>query len=271
MAQRFLSETLPLFENFKHSANQNGSREKSQEILHQLKSKIANLTCSLEQSKPDDEIKALLLSREILENAAMYSLQIEDISSFARYLAQLKTYYYDYSSKLSEYPSSQQWSLLGLNLLRLLASKKIEEFHIELELIPLEKHSNMYIKHPVQLEQDLMEGAYNKVLKPKHQPPTKAYEFFMAELMITVRDGIADCCEKAYEYLSIPEAQKLLGIANAQDLKSYASKRNWKITNRMDKGEIFIFDTNEESKTEIPSLKIIKQTLQYARELERIV
>jgi len=272
MHKLFVQQCVPLFESFNNLSHQsNPPVQKCQELLNQLKFQIANLTCSLEPSDPQDEVKALLLSREILENAATFSLNIRDIPSFARYLAQLKTYYYDYSSKLSDYPSSQQWPLLGLNLVRLLASKQIEDFHIELELLPLAKHSNMYVKHPVQLEQDLMEGAYNKVLKPKMEPPSPAYNFFIDQLMGTVRDEIAECCEKAYEYLSIQEAQKLLGFTNVEGLKKYASQRNWKTAHRMDTGDIFSFETKEESKTEIPSLKIVQQTLHYARELERIV
>ena len=34
---------------------------------------------------------------EILENAAFFSVRIQDIPSFERFLAQLKTYYYDYA------------------------------------------------------------------------------------------------------------------------------------------------------------------------------
>jgi hypothetical protein len=56
------------------------------------------------------------------------------------------------------------YPLLGLNLLRLLAQNRISEFHTQLELIePEQIQSNIYIKHPVQLEQSIMEGRYNKV------------------------------------------------------------------------------------------------------------
>ena len=39
------------------------------------------------------------------------------------------------------------------------------EFHTELERLPAkEVQNNVYIKHPVSLEQYIMEGSYNKVL-----------------------------------------------------------------------------------------------------------
>ena len=46
----------------------------------------------------------------------------------------------------------------------LLAQNKVSEFHTEIErLEPSEIHSDIYIKHPIQVEQYLMEGNYNKV------------------------------------------------------------------------------------------------------------
>ena len=46
----------------------------------------------------------------------------------------------------------------------LLAQNKVSEFHTEIErLDPSEIHSDIYIKHPIQVEQYLMEGNYNKV------------------------------------------------------------------------------------------------------------
>jgi 26S proteasome regulatory subunit N12 len=50
-------------------------------------------------------------------------------------------------------PSKRQSSILGLNLIHLLAKNKLDEFHTELELIPLEQHTDLFIKHPIQLEQ----------------------------------------------------------------------------------------------------------------------
>ena len=47
----------------------------------------------------------------------------------------------------------------------LLAQNKVSEFHTEIErLEPGEIHDDIYIKHPIQIEQYLMEGNYNKVL-----------------------------------------------------------------------------------------------------------
>ena len=51
--------------------------------------------------------------------------------------------------------------LLGLNLLCLLAQNRVAEFHTELERLPAnEIENNVYIRHPVSLEQNIMEGSY---------------------------------------------------------------------------------------------------------------
>lgn len=65
--------------------------------------------------------------------------------------------------------STNQYHLLGLNLLFLLSQNRIAEFHTELELLPYDIiQTNKYVKHSVALEQYLMEGSYNKVITIKH-------------------------------------------------------------------------------------------------------
>lgn len=69
------------------------------------------------------------------------------------------------SHSLSQLPESAfKDQLFGLNLLLLLSQNRVAEFHTELELLPADQiQSNVYIRHPVSLEQYLMEGNYNKV------------------------------------------------------------------------------------------------------------
>lgn len=106
----------------------------------------------------------LLIARDVLEIGAQWSVAQGDIPSFERYMSQLKCYYYDYNSEIPE--SAFKYQLLGLNLLFLLSQNRVAEFHTELELIPVEKLQDIYIRHPLSLEQYLMEGSYNKV-RPK--------------------------------------------------------------------------------------------------------
>lgn len=69
----------------------------------------------------------LLVARDSLEIGAFFSIETKNIPAFERYLAQLKCYYFDYSSSLPE--SAFKFQLLGLNLLCLLSQNRVSEFH----------------------------------------------------------------------------------------------------------------------------------------------
>ena len=103
------------------------------------------------------------MTREILEIGAFYSLEKHDVASFERYVAQLRSYYQDYKSHgLPDSPNRAH--ILGLNLLHLLAQNRLAEFHLELQLLNLsEIQTNDFLKFPVEYEECLMEGSYNKV------------------------------------------------------------------------------------------------------------
>lgn len=64
-------------------------------------------------------------------------------------------------------PSPEEYPILGLNLMRLLAENRIAEFHTELELLPLRALDHPCIKYAVELEQSFMEGAYNRLINGK--------------------------------------------------------------------------------------------------------
>ncbi|KAG8302002.1 26S proteasome non-ATPase regulatory subunit 8 [Homalodisca vitripennis] len=165
------------------------------------------------------------VSREgdILEIGAQYSIAVRDIPSFERYMAQLKCYYLDYRDQLPE--SSFKYQLLGLNLLLLLSQNRVAEFHTELELLPADQiQSNVYIRHPLSLEQYLMEGNYNKIFLAKGNVPAESYNFFIDILLETVRDEIATCLEKAYRKISAHEATRMLNLPNQTAIKDYGSK-----------------------------------------------
>jgi len=263
-----LERTVHLFEDFKqHFNRQNPDLEHCRSQLNQLKIALTQLSVPLPGSKELESqqiLKELLLSREILEHATLLSVKLKDIPAFERYIPQVKTYYYDYGKYL---PSSQrQFPILGLNLLRLLAQNRIAEFHTELELIPLELHQNVFISHPIALEQYIMEGSYPKVRNARADVPSESYTYFMDILMDTVRDEIADCSEKAFQFLPLTEAQKLLQISNKAQLSEYIEKRQW-----VESGDKLTFHKADVKKEEIPSMQLIHETLTYAKELERIV
>lgn len=82
-------------------------------------------------------------------------------------------------------------TIVGLYLLYLLSQNQIAEFHTELELVS-HRSGGTLITHPciryvINLEQQLQEGCYNKVLGATQQVPHAAYLSFMEVLAHTVR------------------------------------------------------------------------------------
>jgi CSN8/PSMD8/EIF3K family len=146
--------------------------------------------------------------------------------------------------------SAYKYQLLGLNLLYLLSQNRVSEFHTELELLPPDQIHNAYIKHPLSIEQYLMEGRYNRVnyfLKhseyanatlyflnceitlfwcsqiflARDNVPHPDYSFFMEILLSTVRNEIAVCMEKAYERITLTEVAKMLYLPSVDDAKTF--------------------------------------------------
>ncbi|XP_078000731.1 26S proteasome non-ATPase regulatory subunit 8-like [Glandiceps talaboti] len=262
-----MKETVSMYQQLtKEWAKKPANLDKCGDILGKLKIMLLSL-----QFLPTDESgptkQELIIARDILEIGAQWSILKKDIPSFERYMAQLKTYYLDYQGDLPESP--YRYQLLGLNLLCLLSQNRLAEFHTELELLPAKEiHSNIYIKHPVSMEQYLMEGSYNKVFLAKGNVPADSYNYFIDILLGTIRDEIAACAEKAYEKIAFSEAARMLFYQKQKDMRDYATKRGW----NTGKDNYFHFQ-NEEKETEetIPSNEIAKQAIEYARELEMIV
>lgn len=209
--------------------------------------------------------KHLGFARETYELGAFLSVEQKDESSFERYVEYLKTYYNDYKDLLME--SHWKWPILGLHLMALLAQNRIAEFHTELELVPFEhQHKQHYISFPVELERWLMEGSYNKVLSATSNVPLPVFRFFMDKLMVTVREKMASCIERAYETFPIDQAAQLLGIEEkSEEFTNYCKDRKWEV-----KDEIS-FNQGKNEILDIPAHSTIRQSLLYASELERIV
>ncbi|KAK5671411.1 regulatory particle non-ATPase [Batrachochytrium dendrobatidis] len=196
---------------------------KAGQSLAKLKVLLTGMSFLLPTGKPDP--KEILLAREVLEIGALWSVRSQDIPSFERYFAQLKSYYTDFAKFVPESP--RHYMLIGLNLLRLLAQNRIAEFHTELETIDPEcLASNVYIKHSVQIEQCLMEGSYNKVWNARANVPAEEYSFFINILMGTIRNEIASCSEKTYNTLPIADATTLLYFQTVEQFFTFAKEVN---------------------------------------------
>ncbi|TKW06502.1 hypothetical protein SEVIR_7G244600v4 [Setaria viridis] len=237
-------------------------------LLSELKvllTRLPSLPPSFE--KTPNAVKELKIARAIYENAVILSLKIKDRGALERSLCQLKEFYISTCGIIA--PSPNEYPFLGLNLLRLLAENRIAEFHTELELLPLEALNHPCIKYATELEQSFMEGAYNRFFNARQAVPHETYVYLMDLLAETVRDEVAECSVDAYDYLPISVAKKMLMFRSDQELLEYISEEQpeWEI-----KDCSVHFDmAKPKSHMNLPSFKLFKQALRYARELEHIV
>ncbi|XP_071479146.1 26S proteasome non-ATPase regulatory subunit 8-like [Diadema antillarum] len=261
-----LKETVAMYQSLnKEWKKKSPDLAKCGDILSKLKLALLNLSF-LPTSSSQPSQKELLIAREVLEIGVKWSVSVRDVQSFERYMAQLKPYYFDFRESMPDSP--YRYELLGLNLLRLLAQNRLAEFHTELELLPAKDiQSNIYIKHPVSMEQYLMEGSYNKVFLAKGNVPADSYRVFMDILLETIQREIAACVEKAYTKISIQEGARLLFITSLPDVKTFAKERGWELGS----DNYFHFKEDKKADDVIPSYELALQAIDYAKELEMIV
>ncbi|CAN6250087.1 unnamed protein product [Urochloa humidicola] len=237
-------------------------------LLSELKvllTRIPSLPPSFE--KTPNAVEELKIARAIYENAVILSLKIKDHEALERNCCQLKEFYIDTRGIIP--PSPDEYPFLGLNLLRLLAENRIAEFHTELELLPLEALNHPCIKYVVELEQSLMEGAFNRLINARQAVPHETYVYLMDLLAETVRDEVAECSVEAYDYLPISVAKKMLMFTSDQELLEYISEEQseWEIKNC----SVHFDMAKPKCHMNLPSFKLFKQALSYARELEQIL
>ena len=113
-----------------------------------------------------------------------------------------------------------------------------------------------------------------KVMQAASSPPVEHYHFFLTSLLETVRLNICECVLAAYQALTVQAAMKILMFTTLEetvnffgdyypDLEVSASSTE-PIDLRKQAAAVHKSD-------EVPSMKLINQTLSYATELERIV
>lgn len=262
---------------------------------------------------PSTPTQLVVVARQVLELGALVSIRQTDAQTFTRYYQQLQPFYDlerhvdgpEQPSSQVDFSTSQRSKITGLYLLLLLSSGDSANFHTVLEGLVEEAslkggriEDDAYIKYPVELERNLMEGSYDKVwreTKSERVPDEDfglfsnvsldsllldALEIFWACLLTnlpqvligTIRSEIADCSEKAYPSLPISNAKNLLFLESEGAVIEFAQQRGWILRD----GRIY-FPVEPEAATRsekdilVASGTVIENTLGYARELETIV
>ncbi|RCN46410.1 SAC3/GANP family protein [Ancylostoma caninum] len=165
--------------------------------------------------------------------------------------------------------AENKYLMVGLNLMFLLASNRLSDFHMMLESVPQNIQSgNPYISTPVRLEQSLMEGAYNKVVLTEKTIPSQFYSIFIRIMMDAVRSDIAASIEKSFKLLSTRDAANMLLFETEAQVNEFAKQRKWKSDR-----DCFVFETDatHHEKPTLDTARIAKQTIFYAKQLEMIV
>jgi len=213
--------------------------------------------------------EAYEIAASALEFGVLLSVADEDLDAFARNVSQLKSYYAVISAATTS-SSSKKCHILGLNLMYLLVENRLSEFHAELELLTAEEASETHVSFPINLERQLMVGLYDEVLNAGKRVPDPSYDFFMDNLLQTVRDSIADCLEVSYKTMLIKDAASMMKFDSSEDLTEYIEecRDDWIV-----EGGVLCFQPPQigSKATDIPSMKLMQQSLSYATELERIV
>lgn len=187
-----------------------------------------------------------------------------DLDSFARNVAQIKPLY----ASLGTTTTPRKCHILGLNLMNLLVDNRLSEFHAELELLTDEESKNVFVTFPINLERQLMVGIYDEVLNVT--VPDPSYQFFVDNLLQTVRDSIADCVEVSYKTMKLSDAMTMMKFETQQELLEYVEecRDDWIVE---DNTLCFQPPPSGSKAGDIPSMKLITQNLSYATEMERIV
>mmetsp|Transcript_50458 Transcript_50458/g.68605 ORF Transcript_50458/g.68605 Transcript_50458/m.68605 type:complete len:261 (-) Transcript_50458:458-1240(-) len=247
---------------------QNRKFDEAQETLVRVKISMINFRALPPATATTPEMMhERQIARDAMEQAVLLSIGLEDCQSFQRHFAQLKPFYVDDARSTLD---SLRCTICGLNLLFLLVENRLAEFHSELELLTDEEQHHEAIAYPIRLEQYLMVGSYNQILEAKSTMPNSSFEFFMSLLVDTVRDFIAECTEVAYTSLSMDAARQMMMLDSKADLENFIhdAHDNWVVDGQTIR---FKVSANTSKSSDLPSTRIITETLAYATELERIV
>lgn len=169
----------------------------------------------------------------VLEIAALYSAHQRDGMAFERYFDQLSALHY-FSLKTESEESSTKWKIIGLQLMNLLVTGRLPDFHVLLERIP-EQHlaSNPFIAFPLQMEQSLIEGMFHRVLASRSMVPAPEYTWFIDGLMETIRNELASCVEASFDVLPLQQVGTFLLVRPGEEsmILAFAQLRDWNVEN----------------------------------------
>ncbi|GMT16952.1 hypothetical protein PFISCL1PPCAC_8249, partial [Pristionchus fissidentatus] len=265
----FLSGMSPIVELHKKLTaewGKNGQRDLAaiEKILAEIKA-----ATTLPGADQGLDSKALsTIHRDIYEITALSAALREDLRAFDDAIEQVMAYY---ASSTSD--SDHKHLMIGLNLMYLVASNRLSEFHMLLEQVSQDvQRSNPYIAVPVTIEQSLMEGAYNKVALSEKNIPSPFFVPFFRVMTDAIRAEIATCMGKSFKKVPVSDAISLLIFKSADETIAFAKQRGWTLESN---NSIIVLaasmEVDQAAKSTLEPSRIAKQTIFYAKQLEMIV
>nr|CEL70974.1 TPA: 26S proteasome non-ATPase regulatory subunit RPN12A [Neospora caninum Liverpool] len=191
------------------------------------------------------ELAALLSVAEMQEQlhrleggaAGMVDEPLEGEEDFERHMLMLLPYYTDYADLVP--PSQHHGELLCLYLLYFLACNRIGEFHMALQLLAPQVHSDPLVAEVLALEQHLIEGSYGFISdlqraqrqdasgsRMKLGTSLPSAHVFIEKLVKTVRLKAAASLERSHDWVDIQYALQTLNLKNVQELQAFVEVHN---------------------------------------------
>ncbi|CCH43307.1 26S proteasome non-ATPase regulatory subunit [Wickerhamomyces ciferrii] len=264
--------------------------EKSEELLSPIKILLIQnelLIPNFKRTSDPHYVEDLVISRSVLEIGALSAINLQNFDKFENYLQQLKVFYFNTVNNEQLSKSINKSKLISLYLLLLLAKGDVVKFHTELEFLGnhLKNIENdLYLSYPIKIENWLLEGYYDKAWElisntnSEEKVKLKEFNIFNETLLLAIRFEISRSIEKTYKELPFVNAKYLLFLNNEKEVENFAKDQEWNFKN----GVLYFNNNLKESKFAIGeeddddlklnnSEKLVKNTLNYAREIDSII
>eukprot|EP00484_Ammonia_sp_Unknown_P023899 CAMPEP_0197037526 /NCGR_PEP_ID=MMETSP1384-20130603/14714_1 /TAXON_ID=29189 /ORGANISM="Ammonia sp." /LENGTH=254 /DNA_ID=CAMNT_0042467839 /DNA_START=49 /DNA_END=813 /DNA_ORIENTATION=+ len=207
----------------------------------------------------------LQAAMEGLEIGAQIAINTRDLQMFDRVITQLKQYYLmENIGKLSK----QRQHLMGLYLMYLLTENRLGDFHVEIELLSFADLDSEFIKFPMEIEQSMMEGSYQKIIDAKSKPPNKTYTILLNKLSETVRSEISKSLQAVHSKMPLKDALGMLSLNDVDTLKQHIKSNdlNWSID-----GQTLHFTPQEQQSQQLEAAETARDMLEFTSNIETIV
>lgn len=229
--------------------------------------------------KDDDYINDLIISRSVLEIGAMSAINLKDFQKFSNFVAQLKVFYFNFNDQnFSKSPKKNK--ILSLYLLLLLSQGDIVKFHQELEFLSYKipnVDGDLYLSYPINIKNWLLIGDYEKAIsillneKTEEKSKLREINIFNETLLTTIRLEISESIKNSYKTLPFANAKILLFFQNEKQVEAFADEQGW-----THKQNVLYFNSNDFSADDNEEYlsnneKLVKNALNYAREIDTII